>query len=160
MSEAYGSGMLIEVADIPFEGKVIAGELSASVLDIEDEDFFRIGESFCYKLRIQAVSGEMIVSGTLEIDVLFMCSRCAEFFPARVVEPEFITVCRITENNESVDLTADVREAILLAFSAYPVCKPDCKGVCPRCGKNLNEGDCKCKSSPDGRWSALDVLEN
>lgn len=159
MSEAHGDGILIEVADIPFEGKVVAGEMSSAVLDIDDEEFFKIGERFCYKLRIQVVSGEMIVSGTLEMNVSFRCSRCAEFFPAKVVEPEFNTVREITENNESVDLTPDVREAILLAFSAYPVCRPDCKGVCPRCGNNLNKGDCKCKSSPDGRWSALDVLE-
>ncbi|MEA4815138.1 MAG: DUF177 domain-containing protein [Oscillospiraceae bacterium] len=38
------------------------------------------------------------------------------------------------------------------------LCSPDCKGLCPRCGANLNLGPCGCKKETDSRWSALDSL--
>ncbi len=59
---------------------------------------------------------------------------------------------------DSVDLTEDIREAIILAFPGYPVCRPDCKGLCSRCGKNLNRGACGCAPPEDNRWVALENL--
>jgi uncharacterized protein len=39
------------------------------------------------------------------------------------------------------------------------VCRPDCRGICPTCGKNLNEGACKCEPTPaDDRWAKLQDL--
>lgn len=61
-----------------------------------------------------------------------------------------------TTDMESVDLTEDVREAMILAFPVYPVCRSECKGLCDRCGKNLNEATCECAPPDDNRWAALD----
>jgi uncharacterized protein len=58
-----------------------------------------------------------------------------------------------------VDLDAIVREQLLLALPAYPVCGESCKGLCPVCGANLNERDCRCdRRVPDPRWAALEKL--
>ena len=58
-----------------------------------------------------------------------------------------------------VDLDAMLREQILLALPAYPVCGESCKGLCPVCGTNLNERDCRCdRRVPDPRWAALEKL--
>ncbi|MBI1799243.1 MAG: DUF177 domain-containing protein [Candidatus Eisenbacteria bacterium] len=43
-----------------------------------------------------------------------------------------------------VDLTAEAREALLLEISMAPRCREDCRGLCPRCGADLNEGPCDC----------------
>ncbi len=52
-----------------------------------------------------------------------------------------------------------VREQVLLSLPARTLCKPDCKGLCPRCGQNLNEEACSCATAPaDPRWSALSEL--
>lgn len=59
---------------------------------------------------------------------------------------------------DAVDLTDDIREAMILAFPRYPVCRSECKGLCGRCGKNLNTGPCACTSPDDNRWTALDGL--
>lgn len=59
---------------------------------------------------------------------------------------------------DSVDLTDDMREAIILAFPRYPVCRPECRGLCGRCGKNLNIEACTCTPLDDNRWTALDKL--
>ncbi len=49
-----------------------------------------------------------------------------------------------------------VREQVLLSLPSRTLCKPDCKGLCPRCGQNLNSATCSCDEAPaDPRWNAL-----
>jgi len=48
-----------------------------------------------------------------------------------------------------------VREQVLLSLPGRTLCKEDCKGLCPRCGQNLNLEACKCNSTSDSRWNAL-----
>lgn len=58
-----------------------------------------------------------------------------------------------------LDLDPSVREALLLALPPYPVCREDCKGLCPKCGNDLNAGECGCdRTVPDPRWAALEKL--
>ncbi len=60
---------------------------------------------------------------------------------------------------DSIDLTPLAREAILLDLPLAPLCAPDCQGLCPTCGADLNRGPCECAPvSGDPRWAALDVL--
>jgi uncharacterized protein len=55
-----------------------------------------------------------------------------------------------------IDLDPLVREQIVLALPAYPVCKDACKGLCPVCGANLNDRECGCdRHVPDPRWAGL-----
>ena len=52
-----------------------------------------------------------------------------------------------------------VREQVFLSLPARSLCGEDCKGLCPRCGKNLNLESCACDTAPvDPRWSALSDL--
>jgi len=52
-----------------------------------------------------------------------------------------------------------LKEQILLALPVKQVCRADCKGLCPLCGKNLNAESCDCEvSMPDPRWSALEDI--
>lgn len=56
-----------------------------------------------------------------------------------------------------IDLDPLVREQILLALPPYPVCREDCKGLCPVCGQNRNEKACGCDTHvPDPRWAGLE----
>ncbi len=49
-----------------------------------------------------------------------------------------------------------VREQVLLSLPGRVLCQPDCKGLCPQCGQNLNTGVCACEDTPaDPRWNAL-----
>jgi len=52
-----------------------------------------------------------------------------------------------------------VREELLLAVPGFPLCRQECRGLCPRCGKDLNVGPCACEPEPDPRWAALRALE-
>jgi uncharacterized protein len=49
-----------------------------------------------------------------------------------------------------------VREQVLLSLPGRTLCSPDCKGLCPSCGQNLNSASCACEKAPaDPRWNAL-----
>jgi len=54
-----------------------------------------------------------------------------------------------------------LREQVLLSLPVRTLCAPDCKGLCPRCGRSLNAEPCTCEASvPDERWTALSDLRN
>jgi uncharacterized protein len=60
-----------------------------------------------------------------------------------------------------LDLSGAVREEVILAMNPYVVCDPECRGLCPQCGKNLNEGSCDCtQDETDPRWAALRELKS
>ena len=57
---------------------------------------------------------------------------------------------------EGVLLEDVLREQVLLAIPLKVTCRPDCKGLCPQCGKNLNQEQCSCSNEvEDPRWAAL-----
>ena len=57
---------------------------------------------------------------------------------------------------DTIDITGMVRDTLLAAQPLSNICKPDCKGLCPVCGANLNHGDCGCERFvPDPRLAAL-----
>jgi uncharacterized protein len=46
-----------------------------------------------------------------------------------------------------------------VALPMQALCRADCRGLCPQCGKDWNEGPCQCTPQPDERWNALRVLQ-
>lgn len=79
----------------------------------------------------------------LESAVTMQCSRClreTEFTFTKNFRLDYL----LTKQDTAIDITEDVRQELMLEYPLMPLCKPDCKGLCPKCGENLNEGDCKC----------------
>jgi uncharacterized protein len=61
--------------------------------------------------------------------------------------------------DEEIDLTALVHDQVLLLLPVKPLCKADCAGLCPSCGKDLNEGPCSCShDTVDPRFAVLKTL--
>jgi uncharacterized protein len=64
-------------------------------------------------------------------------------------------------NEVELDLGEPIREELVLAAPTYTLCDPECKGLCPHCGADLNETTCDCGAAePDPRWDALRALKN
>ena len=64
-------------------------------------------------------------------------------------------------SGSELELGEAVREELILAVNPYVVCDPECKGLCSRCGANLNEGPCDCtEDEVDPRWGALRDLKS
>jgi uncharacterized protein len=62
---------------------------------------------------------------------------------------------------DSLSLEDVLREQVLLSLPVKSLCKPDCKGLCPRCGENRNIQPCSCEEGPsDPRWQALAGLRS
>jgi uncharacterized protein len=59
-----------------------------------------------------------------------------------------------------IDVTPAVREELLLAAPRYVLCREDCRGLCPQCGKDLNAGPCGCAPVEDLRWQPLKALKD
>jgi uncharacterized protein len=60
---------------------------------------------------------------------------------------------------EAIDLEPLVREQVILAVPYAPLCREDCKGLCPQCGVDLNTGSCRCEKPIDPRFEALKGLK-
>jgi uncharacterized protein len=116
--------------------------------------------------------GMAVVEGELAIEVAMPCSRCLKPVKISVAVPfrEHFKVGREPQTEEEaelfiavpdneIDLTPYVEEAVQLELPLVPLCAEDCKGLCPECGKDLNEGECGCDRTPiDPRLAALKDL--
>ncbi len=72
-------------------------------------------------------------------------------------DEDVVTVIR--NDQDFIDISNDVREYAMLAIPMKNLCKDDCKGICPKCGKDLNVEDCTCGvEKVDPRWLALKEL--
>ena len=150
--------MIIEIAKIPPEGKIFTGEEPHSILDVDD-GAIRAESPIYYNLEAHTTStNELIVRGHLKGEFSLMCSRCGELFRKTLLEPSFECVREVASAADSVDLTGDIREAIILIFPNHTLCRPDCMGLCSQCGINLNTGKCSCRPPEDDRWGILNKL--
>ena len=152
--------MIIDIPKISPEGSQYTGEEPPEILGLVDQKLLRVESPVRYDLFAQKISDELVVQGTLSVTLGVVCSRCTEFFSTTLEDSSFLRSYEAPEGLETVDLTDDIREDILLELPAYPVCKPDCKGLCPRCGKNLNTGPCSCRPPTlETPWGSLDGLK-
>ncbi len=105
---------------------------------------------------------DLFFQGRLSARTGATCARCAEEFDAAsdapfrfVLSPKAVGYAveddLKTEDlefslyeGEEVDLSPLIREQVLLALPTRALCREDCRGLCPRCGANLNQGDCGC----------------
>ena len=114
--------------------------------------------------RADALELEMTVSATLDA----VCDRCGKRFPLPKTTEFRCLLAESAEDDDNDEIVllqdgkADVgelaRAAFVLDMDAKTLCSEDCKGLCPRCGANLNEGPCSCKPEADPRWAALSAL--
>lgn len=127
------------------------------------------GERVRGRLAVEKSGDQVTVRGHLEADALLECVRCLE--PARLplrvpfeVFAERAGGRRAAEeadlerddymqfhDGRQLDLREEAREALLLEVPIAPTCRPDCRGLCPRCGADLNQGPCGCAPRAEER---------
>jgi uncharacterized protein len=106
---------------------------------------------------------DLFVAGEVAARTTASCARCAEEFPAirrrpfrYVLAPQVIGYDNEPDlraddleftlyEGDEIDLTPLVREQVLLALTDRPLCREDCRGLCARCGENLNVHECGCQ---------------
>lgn len=121
----------------------------------------------------------ILVRAKLHTSVELSCSRCLTQFsmPIRFsIDEEFLPLTDINtgarlpladgadpaatiDSNHILDLSEVVRQDLMLALPLVPLCRNECKGLCPNCGQNWNEGTCECDDRDlDPRFAALKQL--
>lgn len=153
--------MIIEVSKVSPEGSRYEGEEPSSILDLDKDPLMKPEGPVCCDFHVEKVGHELIVSGRISVKMSVECSKCAGFFSTTMTDSSFLRAYAVPEGTQTVDLTEDIREDILVNLEPFPLCSPTCKGLCPQCGRNLNEGPCTCKpaSGKPGNWSELDKLK-
>ncbi len=151
-------------------------ELNDEISDLDAD--VRAVEPLTGKLRLTRTANGILATGQLHTVVTIDCRRCMESFTSPVdfqVEEEFLPSVDVLtgiglahadteealliDERHVLDLTEVVRQYIILQREQYPLCDEACAGLCPMCGKNLNEGPCGCKdASGDPRWAGLREL--
>jgi uncharacterized protein len=128
--------------------------------------------------RLMRTHSSVLVSCRLNTEVELTCSRCLGRFrqPLKIrFEEEFLPTLDVLsgmplpppedsaaftiDEHHILDIAEAVRQYALLALPIKPLCKIKCAGLCPTCGKNLNEGQCACPGpGADPRWDKLAEL--
>ena len=151
--------MILEIDKIPEQGMRFEGVESAEVMAMEPSAEFHPAGPLNYDLYAQLVDGMLIVRGTLSAEMKACCARCTQIFSTTVSDSGFLRDYSDLQGMEEVDVTEDLREAIILNLPRFPLCEETCKGLCPQCGKDLNEGPCGCSDGKEGgAWDALNSL--
>jgi uncharacterized protein len=159
--------MIVQVADIPSEGLRVEGA-EAFPRPFQDPSWVLDDVD----LLVEREGDDVLVTGGLEARVPQHCGRCLEPYVLRVTpqinarhvpsvsgeEHELGADDLETDvyHNGQVDLTALLETETTLALPMKPLCKPDCRGLCPVCGVNRNDTACSCQERHDDpRWAKL-----
>lgn len=148
-------------------------------LDLENQ-LYSLSESLEVSLLLYNASGVIELEGSYGGVVEYYCNRCLEemsdqlnaTFEARFYRPnrdlssiaddldrDDLYLRHYTED-EMIDVGSLIREDIVLNRPMQVLCRPDCKGLCPKCGQNLNETDCGHETeSTDPRLSKLEEID-
>ena len=120
--------------------------------------------------KVRNTAGVLELNGELITTLHGVCDRCASEFTRAVQIPIHAVLVSEEELEQAedewvfgihdgcADLTDIITTAFVLNMDSQLLCRPDCKGVCFRCGKNLNEGPCGCRKEPDSRFAVLQQL--
>lgn len=175
--------MKISLTDIPPEGLTLTwaegteGELEAPKGSLEEDITFTSGPKGTVFLKVTPKG--LIVKGDLECAVYLHCARCLKGFEMPIKESfELVYLMpKDAPHEEEVRLSSDemdvaflegdifdldqlLSERVWLSIPMKPLCRENCKGLCPICGKDLNEGQCECRQERiDPRFEALKALK-
>jgi uncharacterized protein len=173
--------MIFEIEEIPEKG------LNLDVL--EGKEHFGIDQSDCALTdcvkvfgKLTKIEREICFAGNVEALLLVTCTRCLKPFPLHVknkVQAHFVPRAKQyspgsdVEINETdiekeiyeedrIDLHGTIRDQILLEVPLILLCQENCKGICPKCGNDINSDPCKCEKDEeiDPRFVVLQKLKD
>ena len=161
---------LSKIIDCP--GQSIPFQTSVDLSDLRYGQSYPVTEPVQASGSVRNTAGVLVMTGVIQTTIHGVCDRCAGDFHRSVEFP--LNVVLVTElsnednedewvfplQGDSADLEEIVRTVFVLNLDSKLLCKEDCKGLCCKCGKNLNDGPCDCQKELDPRFAALQQLLN
>jgi len=156
-----------------------------SHLDIEAEasdleacvDDGRLESPANLRLDLDRRGNDIFIKGTVGARAVLGCSRCLNEYSLELEAPMELwcvvggesdaageedreNAVRISPGAKFMDLAGPARSELLVLLPLKPLCGEGCKGLCPKCGVDLNASSCSCgPESPDSRWDALNKIK-
>ena len=163
--------MLLGLRDIIHNpGATVSFSESVDLSDLRFGTSYPVSEPVLAVGTVRNTADVLMMKGTITTTLHGVCDRCTAEFTNEIELPlDVVLVEEFTdEDNEdegvfpleagSADLEDIVRTVFVLNMDSKMLCKPDCKGLCCGCGKNLNTEACTCQKELDPRFAALRQL--
>lgn len=159
---------LSKIMDCP--GQSIPFSASIDLSDLRYGNCYPVTQPVLAEGSVRNTAGVLMMTGQIRTVLHGVCDRCAADFtrPVEMALNVVLVTELASEENEdewvfslegdSADLEDIVRTVFVLNMDSKLLCKPDCKGICCRCGKNLNREACICEKEIDPRFAALKQL--
>ena len=159
---------LSKIIDCP--GASVPFETSVDLSDLRYGTSYPVSEPVLATGMVRNTAGVLMMTGSITTCIHGICDRCASEFDREInfpIEVVLVTELANEENEDewvfplegdSADLDDIVRTVFVLNLDSKLLCDEDCKGLCCRCGKNLNNGPCSCQKELDPRFAALKQL--
>ena len=159
---------LSKIIDSP--GASVSFSTSVDLSDLRYGITQPVSEPVLAQGTVRNTAGVLVMKGNVTTTIHGICDRCATEFSREIdfpIDAVLVTELSNEENEDewvfplvgdSADLDDIVRTVFVLNLDSKLLCKDDCKGLCCRCGKNLNDGPCSCEKEIDPRWAALKQL--
>lgn len=163
--------MIIKISNLVIGEHSFVFEDKVSVLDLELPFYGKYKSA----VLINKLHDQLIITASTDFKVKYECDRCGCEYRSnlksdyRMVylmnevpeETDSINVSYLGKETDKIDLKNDVREFAFLSVPMKRLCKEDCKGLCPKCGTDLNKNQCKCiVDEVDPRWRPLMELKD
>jgi len=134
--------MKIKVNQIPLEGFTLEENIPSAELELEEE-LIKFHEPVSVKADIFRITNAVTIDLVLISMMSLNCGRCLNEFEVNLRKSLELNY-QTNSLEPIIDLNPEIRQEIILDYPIKPLCRPDCKGLCSKCGKNLNEGGCCC----------------
>lgn len=118
--------------------------------------------------EVRNTAGILELDAVVEADIIVRCDRCTAEFPQKLTYPVTATLKADPDEDDydelfplegdGIDVSDVLETCFILNMDLKFLCSEDCKGLCEKCGKNLNEGPCGCGKQLDPRMAVLSQL--
>jgi uncharacterized protein len=149
--------------DIVFEGEAIQGPIRVVYSLSINEDIICVrGNTYTlFQMQCARCLESFVKTGIGEFSLVANRLKKSEVVPdfSQEEDEKEEPLIYIEHDTRSIDISEYVHDAVILSLPLKPLCKENCLGLCSRCGKNLNEGECNCeRTTSDHRWQELTQL--
>jgi uncharacterized protein len=132
----------IDANRITPDGVFLEEEFKSGSLDIDTETV-EVREPIKVRAELSRITNAVTVKMNIRGKLVLTCSRCIKEFIVSI-NKDITLNYPVSKLEHIIDLDPEIREELILHFPFKPLCNDDCKGLCKKCGENLNEGGCSC----------------
>ena len=162
--------MKLKLSSFREEKQILKADLTCEEIELNDE-------SLIDPVKVEVKTGRnsscLTVECKIRVKTKFTCDRCLEDYQSEIntdtsfaitddpkMRSDAEDMVFLSSTEDFIDISMNIRDAILLVYPYKKICSPDCKGLCASCGKNLNIESCECTDViVDPRWEKLKELK-